>query len=236
MNTKTSSLLIFFCAIVIAVVSYLVSSSIYVPIAFFVLFLIDYIFIFRKMKKYFTKTQRIHECYQFMNSFLVSLSIRDSYDESFANAVTNPSSSLDAELKAIDNLNSVEKLEYLRKYFNLSIYKMFLNVLEIYNIQGGKILEIANSLMNESVRMEEATTQTSHFNLRKMIEFIMLWGMTLVIMVFMWFAMRDFYSQMTSSMIYQILLYAFFLLILGSLHYFASKIFVISVKEDNLNE
>lgn len=236
MNLKTSSILLFVCALAVSGVSYLVSQSFYVPLIFFVLFCLDYLILYKKMKKYFTKTQRIHECYHFINSFLVSLSIRDSYDDSFDSAVTNPSPSMEAELKAIDNLSSVEKLDYLRKYFNLSIYKMFLNVLDIYNVQGGNILEIGNSLMNESVRMEEATTQTSHFNIRKAIEFIVLWGMTILIMVFMWFAMRDFYAQMASSLMYQILLYVFFLLVLGSIHYFVAKVFVVSIKEDNLNE
>lgn len=236
MNLKTSSILLFVCALAVAGVAYLTTQSFYVPLIFFGLFVVDYLILFRQMKRYFNKTQRIHECYQFMNSFLVSLSIRDSYDESFENATTNPSASLNAELKAMEGLSTMEKLEYLRKYFNLSLYKMFLNVLSIYAMQGGKILDIASSLMGESVRMEEATTSTSLFNIRKAFEFIVLWAMTLVIMVFMWFAMRDFYNQMLASQMYIILLYTFFVFIIASIHFFCSRIFVINIKEDNLNE
>ncbi len=234
MNLKSASIFFVSLSVLVAILSYFVTNNFIVPIALLGLFLADFFLLFKRIKTYFIKRDRIHECYQFINSFIISLSIKDSYEDALMNATMNPSKDLEAELKALNDLPINEKLIYLRKYFNLSIYKMFLNILEVYANQGGKILTMADDLLKETIRIEESLTLASGFNLRKIIEFVSLWLMTFLILIFLRIGLKEFYGAMLSSLPYFIILCIFFLFVLLSLHIYLHQIFTISIKEDDI--
>lgn len=235
MNFKSSIIFFVSLSALVAILSYFVTNNFIVSLAVLILFLADFfLLLFKRIKSYFIKCDRVHECYQFINSFIISLSIKDSYEEAFINATMNPSKDMEAELKALNDMPVNEKLIYLRKYFNLSIYKMFLNILDVYSNQGGKILTMADDLLKETIRIEESLTFTSTFNLRKIIEFVSLWLMTFLILIFLRIGLKEFYSSMLSSLPYFIILCLFFLFVLLSLHIYLRNIFTISIKEDDI--
>lgn len=235
MNHTKITIIYLLMSALIALLAFYVTSNFIVPIVIFSLFLLDYFFFLSKrIRKYLLRKESAHECYHFINSFLVSLSIKDSLDAAFINATMNPSKNLEAELNSINDLPIEEKLVYLRRYFNLGIYKMFLNVLEVYTTQGGKILTIADALIKETMRVEEVVITTSNFNTRKIIEFFSLWGLTFLILVLLRIGLNEFYTSMISSLSFFIILCIFFIYSLFSIHTFLFQTHLFKLKEDEI--
>ena len=97
----------------------------------------------KRIKRYLSKVETIHACYHFINSFIITLSVKDSLEEAYQNGLRLAPNSLTNETCEIENMTIAERLNFLRQYFNLAIYKMFLNIVGLYIDQGGNILYIA---------------------------------------------------------------------------------------------
>ena len=129
-------------------------------------------------------------------------------------------------------MNIIERIRFLRSYFNLAIYKMFINIIELHQEQGGSILNISDSLIRECTRVEKTLSESNSIGKRHLVEFIILWLLSFLIMVFLRFALSSFYSMMIKSNIMLILISGFYLIFLASLHLFLAKFADISIKED----
>ena len=221
--------------LLIALLLYFVTNNIYSPIVFAIIYYLDFFLLLgKKTRAYFIKRTRIQECHHFINSFVISLSINDSLLDAYEYATKNPSKAFLKEIESLNDLPIEERLVYLRRYFNLSIYKMFINVINIHSQQGGKILNSADTLLQESTRMEQALIASTAFNFKKALEFISLWGMTFLILIFLRIGLRDFYNSMLTSSVFLVLVFAFFLFVIISMHIFINNLLTISIKEDEL--
>ena len=109
---------------------------------------------------------------------------------------------------------------------------MFTNVLDIYSERGGNVLKISESLMNESIKIEETITSIEKNSKKKLAEFAILWALAIVVILFMRFSLSEFYFKMLNSIIFMVLLCVFFLLILVSAHIFLVKYTKLPIKEE----
>lgn len=175
----------------------------------------------------------MHTCYHFINSFIVTLSVKESYDDAFESATRINNKVLNDQIKELGNYNIYDRVKYLRQYFNLSIYKMFLNVLDLYQDQGGNILNMSDNLIRECTRTEKTLGETRQIGFKHLVEFLLLWSMATGILVFVRFSISDFYFQMLSNPIFKPMIFMFFLIILLSVHLFFSSYVNLSIKEDS---
>ena len=222
-------------SLLIGVVAFVASNNIFIAIGVFAVYLLYFILIInKKLKEYVLKCERIHHCYHFINSFLIALSVKDSLDESYISATSAANGEFKSILDELRDMDTIEKMDYLRKYFNLAIYKMFLDVVNLYLDQGGSLLNMADSVMAESTRIEETFNKSSASSKRIFFEFVILWVLSLAVLLFMRFMISDFYTRMLNSFIFLILLVLFFVLILLSIHIFIIRFTSIYVKEDKV--
>ena len=214
-------------------ISFIASNNIFLALIVGVIFLLYYfIFASRKLKVFFSKVYRIHHCYKFINSFIITMSVTNSINESYNNAIQGMEGELKDVLKELDALNGNEKLNYLRKYFNLAIYKMFLNVTNLYLEQGGNILDMSESLIAETTRIEDSLNKSISSIKKNLIEFVVLWTISLGVLLFMRFGVSSFYLMMIKSPIFIILLGVYFLFILVSIHLALMRMTSMFIKED----
>lgn len=223
---------------IICLLAYLTSNNIFVAIGIMAAYILYYFLLARKrVIKYEDEVSRAHGCFHFINGFMVTLSIKESLDEAFQSGTRNPSKPLTELIEQMKEMNAMEKIKYLHKYFHFSIYHMFLNVVDIYQEQGGNIFKIGDSLYQESLRIQESVDESISTSKKKLIEFTILWSLALVVLLFMRLALRDFYAKMLKSIIFMILLVVFYLLILVSLHFFITKYSTLPIKqEEPVNE
>lgn len=180
--------------------------------------------------------ERIHAGYHFINSFIITLSVKDSLEEAYQNGLRMAPQNLIEETNEIENMTVLEKITFLRSYFNLAIYKMFINIVAMYQEQGGNILAISDSLLRECTRVEKTLAESKSIGNMHLVEFITLWLLSFFILVFLRFAISQFYFQMISTPLVIGLISGFYLIFLVSIHLFILKFVSLSIKEDVIDE
>lgn len=223
--------------LILALSGFLVTNLFYIPIIILAIYLAYYFLYMRKrIFRYLDRVETIHACYNFINSFIISMSVKDSYDEAYLNGLRFAPKSMLEETNEIENMTIVERIKFLRQYFNLGIYKMFLNIVDLYQEQGGNILTLSEGLTRECTRVEKDVVETTSLSNRHLAEFLVLWLLSFLIIVFLRFALTSFYFEMLKQPLFVVLVTLFYLLFLGSAHLFLLKYSTILIKEDNLNE
>lgn len=216
----TITIIALILALFVGGVAFLSAGNIYVSIALSIAFLMYGIFYAKsKITKHLDSITRAHECHHFINSFLLSLSIRNSFGEAYDNAVMNARKDFDNEVRSISNLAIRERIDYLTRYFASDLYGMFLNVLSLYENQGGNILTMGEFIIKEANRIEQPMITMQSLVIRKTFELIMLWMITIAIIIFMRFGLSNFYSLMLNGYVLIIMTISLFAIMLFSFHY-----------------
>lgn len=232
-----SDILFILLSVFIGVLGYLATNNLIFPIVIFVVYVLYYFIFGRKMlMNYHDKQRRIHACYHFINSFIISMSVKESVEDAYQAGIRCPNKELEEITNELTQMRTYDRIIYLRDYFNLGIYKMFINVLDLYQDQGGNILNMSEELIGESTRIEKTLTESTALSNKYLGEILLLWIMSFGILLFLRFSIAQFYDQMKSSPIFFAFLVAYFILLLFSIHLFIRRYTTIQVKEDRMNE
>ena len=200
--------------------SYVASENIFTSIFLFVFTFMFFVFIVRRrINKYREKTRRYHQCYHFINSYLISLSVKGSLTAALESSYNTADEDTKEIVDSIKELNEEEKLSYLHKYFRFDLYHLFLDTVSLWNEQGGDIL------MMSQVRLKEEyilTCQSAHRS--KLMEFSILWGISLAILGALRFALSQFYAYISKTLFYQVAVPVIFLFVIVSIYIMVNRI------------
>ena len=218
MNSK---LFIFvFISLAVGVVAYIALENIFIPIAVFVLYLASMLLIvIPKLNKYSLVKTRYHECYHFINNFIISLSIKKSISGALETTVGSMNSEFVDMFNGLDTMSENDKLEYLSSYFEFYDYSLFLQIIFIWQEEGGDIIAMSKYLISNIRNNEEYLTKTEIISKRKYVEIGILWTISLSIIVVLRFALNDFYTKVKGQVLYMaaitiILVFALFTIIM----------------------
>jgi hypothetical protein len=198
--------------------AYFMSSSLFLGILTGIIYLFTFfIGIVPCFTQFDKKEKKRHEAYHFVNSFIISLSVSNSPETAFNNATNGIE---DEELnKLLDHLSSFsikEKLDYLGSYFNIPYYPMFLSIYQLSIEQGGDLLKLADPLLKEITRSEESGNESFKESSRRFMQFVSLWFMSSLILVFLRFGLKSFYETLVASKAFLITAMAYFIFALIS--------------------
>lgn len=225
-----------FITLALAIVAYFTSLNIYIPIFVLLSFLLYYLLIGRKLlNKKEQIVRRIHACYHFINAFIISMSVKESLEDAYQSGVRYEDKELNEVTPQLENLKVSDRISYLREFFNLAVFKMFMNVLNLYQDQGGNILSMSDELISESTRIEKSVTESLSESNRYLGQFLLLWVMSVTVLIFIRFSISSFYVSMAKTPLFSGFLLVFFSLILFSIHLFITRFSSIVVKEDNVS-
>ena len=192
------------------------------------IFLISLLFfvllIKRQIDKYQEKTRRYHQCYQFINSYLISLSIKGSLSAARESSYGTADKGTREVIDSIKDLDEEEKLSYLSKYFKFDLYHLFVDTIKVWREQGGDILTMSQYLINKVRLKEEYLLFCESVHRSKLVEFFVLWGITLTILTSLRFALSKFYTKIIHAMFFQIAVVVLFLFVLLSIYLMVSRI------------
>ena len=203
MNSKLTIFL--FISLLVGVVAFVGLENIVIAISTFALYLVvSIIFIIPKLNKYeFTKL-RYHECYHFINNFIISLSIKKSISGALETTVGSMNSDFVDLYNGLENMSENEKLEYLSSYFEFYDYSLFLQVIYIWQEQGGDIIAMSKYLIGNIRHNEEYINQLDIISKRKYVEIGILWTIALSIIVVLRFALSQFYDKIKGQLLYTV--------------------------------
>ena len=118
-----------FITLVLAIVAYFTSLNIYIPIFVLLSFLLYYLLIGRKLlNKREQIVRRIHACYHFINAFIISMSVKESLEDAYQSGVRYEDKELNEVTAQLENLKVSDRISYLREFFNLAVFKMFMQL------------------------------------------------------------------------------------------------------------
>lgn len=221
MKTIFGSLMMGF---VFAGLAFLVTENIFIALGVFLSFVLVFcFFIFPLIEKDLAKTKKRHECYRFVNSFIIALSVSHSGDEAYEAASMGTSGEEKEILNGLGSFTLEEKIDYLSQYFEEDFYKMFIAIFHLYEDQGGDVLKMAEPLLLETTLIEESGNEKEKIQLLCFSQFASLWGMSLLILVFLRFGLANFYDKLTQSPTFLAIAILYFVFALASFGIYARE-------------
>ena len=215
-------LFLFVPSLYFAIVAYVTTSNLLIGgSVFLIYFAISTLFIKPLVKRYLDKRRKRHEVFNFINHFIISLSITSSIDQAFEDATIDAKGEEKEVLDSISALTSMEKIEYLLRYFEDDIYPVFLSIVKAYLEEGGDLLEMSSQLLNEVTSNEEKHNSLETIRKKSLVQYGSLWFLSTIVLVFLRFGLSNFYDSLTKNIPYLLTSIAYFLIAIVSFYIYA---------------
>ena len=235
MNSKFVLLLLL--SLVCGVISYISLSNIFVSLGIVgVYLLVSTILINPLLKQFEIKSKRYHENYHFINNFIIALSIKKSIKGALESTLGSMPSEFNDMIEGIENMNDHEKINYLSTYFTFHSYRLFLQIIDFWEEEGGCILEMSKFLLDDIRHEEEYISKSSTLFTRKVGELISMWGICLLIVVVLRFSLKDFYLSIQGSPLFVIAICVLFGFLLFTIYLLIYKGTSLKIKGVRNNE
>jgi membrane protein implicated in regulation of membrane protease activity len=212
-------MLLILLSLLIAGLSWLATGNLYISFGIFFIFS-GYLFLIGKpmMNRRLQINERMHQCYQFINSTIISLSVKNTLSSALEAINQQLPKPLIKEMEQGQHMEPYELLRFLETYFPFKVYSLFTRIISLYLEQGGDIVEMAGLLLGNARRLETYNRKEENAAKRKLSNFITLWILTMVILIMSRFLISDLYLRMMSGLYFQIGMGIFFVFMLFSLH------------------
>lgn len=190
-------------SLVVGVVTYIALENIFVAIGVFAIYITSTILVAApRLNKYELVKNKYHECYHFINNFIIALSIKKSISGALETAVGSMNSEFVDMSNGLENMSENDKLNYLSSYFEFYDYSLFLQIIFIWQEEGGDIIAMSKYLISNIRHNEEYLTKSESISKRKYVEIGILWTISLSIVVVLRFALNDFYDKVKGQILY----------------------------------
>ena len=126
------------------------------------------------------------------------------------------------------------KRSWLRCLFRW--YQLFLQILAVWQDEGGDIIAMSKYLTSEIRNNEEYLSKCETLTKRKYFEIGVLWMLCLAILIFLRFALKDFYTKIKGQLVFIISITLLAIFILFSIYLLVRKATSVAIKGDNKNE
>ena len=133
-------------------------------------------------------------------------------------------------IENVETFSNKDKLEHLNRYFKFHIFALFIDLIDLYENQGGNILDMSHYLLEETRQTEEFISVSQTIARKRIVEFAILWMLTIGIMVFMRFALSQFYQTISKQLFYPIGIGGIVLFALASIHIAVMRITSLQIK------
>ena len=215
----------------IAVIVYIALDSLLYSLPVFIIYLlVAFLLLIPKLKKHSFRVMRFHECYHFINNFIIALSIKKSISGAMESTVSTMPSEFIEVYDSIENQSEMDKLNYLSDYFGFDVYLLFLQIIELWQDEGGDILAYSKHLISESQYNEEYISKVEANSKKKVFELVTLWAFCLVILVFLRFSLQDFYQHIKGQIFFIVSILIFSLFVLFSIFLLVVRMTKIDLK------
>ena len=212
-------------SVVFAGIAYIASQNILSSIFVFLIFLLFFVLIARRhINKNQLKIHRYHQCFQFVNTFIVSLNVKGSLNAAMQSAYDTADQDTKEIIESINELTEEEKISYLTKYFKFDLYHLFVDTIGLWNEQGGDVIKMSRHLVEQVRLKEEYLLACESINKTKSVEFVVLWSIAIAILAALRFALSQFFARICQTIFYQIAIVAILLFALFSIYLLIKRI------------
>ena len=212
-------------SLVLTGISFITTQNIFLAIFIFLISILFFVLIVnRKIKKNQLKIHRYHQCFHFINSFIISLNVKGSMSAAIQSGYETTDEDTKALIESIKELNEEEKIMYLSKYFKFDLYRLFVDTVNLWNEEGGGILKMSQYLINQVRLKEQYLITCEAIHRQKTIEFVVLWTISLAILAALRFALSQFFERIRQTIFYQVAVTVILLFVLVSIYILVMRI------------
>ena len=207
-----------------AFLAYFVTGYIYIGASIGIGFLIlSFLFLAPMLKRRREKEKRRHECYRFINSFLIDLSVTDSPEEAYRAASNDAKGEEKEVLEGMNDAPVIERIEYMNSYFSEPYYPMFVSLISVYLEQGGDVLKMADPLLKEASNSEKHGDSMDKQRNAFLVQEISLWGLSYIVLLLIRVSLNSFYANLSKSMLYCVVATSYFLVAMLGFYLFMRR-------------
>jgi len=202
-------------------------------------YLIYFFVIFeKKYRKYSIIIRKTTECINFINNFVITISINNSLTTTLNSLSSGFSDSLVEQINSINQLNDEEKIIYLDNYFENHLYSAFIKILKQYLYEGGNIIDSSHLLIFDSRMVEENLNNYISFSKKKVLQFYIGWILCFAILITMHIFLGEYFTKIQKMPYFPyacLVFFLFFLVCQAFLfnHYFDLSFINKEIKNEN---
>jgi hypothetical protein len=172
-----------------------------------------YWWILHAWKIHQTRNETFHTMYYFLHQMIMSLSLKGNLYEAYVDTKNQLKGSFQKQLLERETPHILMTLEQLTELFPFTIYRIGLKTFHFYDEKGGDVLSLFDAFLKQ-LRLEEVRLLDKKQLFDKYsIQFFILWGLNIGIILFARFVLNTLFLQMASGMLFQLTLTGFFLYI-----------------------
>jgi len=207
------SIIVIAASVLNGALAFVVTWNLYIGLAVAALFLfVGLCLIVQLIVGYLEKERKRHEAYRFVNGFLITLSVSKSPDEAYQSGLIGAGPELRGITQSVSDYAVGDRLEYLKSYFLEPYYLLLVSLFALYEEQGGDPLTIGQSLMEEATRSEKSDDEKRKEGLSKLVEFLSLWFISGLIILFVRVCLRSFAPSLVENPLYLVFASLYFVL------------------------
>jgi hypothetical protein len=150
-----------------------------------------------------SKQDRIDsDMYFWMQTFLTTLSIKKTILETFVHVVNQFQLKKEKWILPFMSNDALHALKNLKQRFTHPLYGLFTNTLEFYEQQGGDVLMLFDSILQQTRIVESRRIEIQSLTKRYFFQWVFLWTLNLFILLMSKFVLMDFFDVMKTNPIF----------------------------------
>jgi hypothetical protein len=146
--------------------------------------------------------QKDSQMYYWMQTLLTTLSIKKTITETFVNVVQQYQLKKEHWIEPYMSNDSLHALRNLKQRFTHPLYGLFLNTLEFYEVQGGDVLILFDSILQQTRLVEARRTEIQSLTKKYFFQWVFLWVLNLFILLMAKFVLMDLFDVMKTNLIF----------------------------------
>ena len=148
------------------------------------------------------KDQKDSQMYYWMQTLLTTLSIKKTITETFINVVQQYQLKKEHWIGPYMSNDSLHALRNLKQRFTHPLYGLFINTLEFYEVQGGDVLILFDSILQHTRLVESRRTEIQSLTKKYFYQWVFLWVLNLFILLMTKFVLMDLFDVMKTNLIF----------------------------------
>jgi hypothetical protein len=142
------------------------------------------------------------DMYFWMQTFLTTLSIKKTILETFVHVVQQYQLKKEKWIIPFMSNDAIHALRNLKQRFTHPLYGLFLTTLEFYEEQGGDVLMLFDSILQQTRMVESRRIEIQSLTKRYFFQWVFLWTLNLFILLMSKFVLRDLFDVMKTNLIF----------------------------------
>lgn len=182
------------------VIAFISTNEIMIGLGAFAVVLIDLsLWMMPKLKRSLSNRKRAKEAFFFIHQMIIGISVHQNVQKAFLAIIEQRKADFMPMLEQVEPMDGVETLQYLSQFFPLKIYDMFLHLISIYIEQGTDILKSSELLREQLAVQETQLDKQKSIQEKTLIENVVLWIFSTLIVVACRYGIADFYLRMIEN-------------------------------------